>query len=77
MGEEKIGQGKENAVNFIESNPEIAADIEKKVRATVFPGQVIEEKEAPKKAAKATAAKAAAGEAPAATESAASQEGLF
>ena len=77
MGEEKIGQGKENAVNFIESNPEIAADIEKKVRATVFPGQVIEEKEAPKKAAKATAAKAAADEAPAATESAASQEGLF
>ena len=77
MGEEKIGQGKENAVNFIESNPEIAADIEKKVRATVFPGQVSEEKEAPKKAAKATAAKAAAGEAPAATESAASQEGLF
>ena len=77
MGEEKIGQGKENAVNFIESNPEIAADIEKKVRATVFPGQVIEEKEAPKKAAKATAAKVAAGEAPAATESAASQEGLF
>ena len=77
MGEEKIGQGKENAVNFIESNPEIAADIEKKVRATVFPGQVIEEKETPKKAAKATAAKAAAGEAPAATESAASQEGLF
>ena len=77
MGEEKIGQGKENAVNFIESNPEIAADIEKKVRATVFPGQVIEEKEAPKKAAKATAAKDAAGEAPAATESAASQEGLF
>ena len=77
MGEEKIGQGKENAVNFIESNPEIAADIEKKVRATVFPGQVIEEKETPKKAAKATAAKAAAGEAPDATESAASQEGLF
>ena len=45
MGEEKIGQGKENAVKFIEDNPEIAAEIEAKVRALVFPGQVLKDKD--------------------------------
>ena len=45
MGEEKIGQGKENAVAFIEQNPEVAAEIEAKVREIVFPGQKIEKKE--------------------------------
>ncbi len=53
MGENKIGQGKENAVAFIESNPEIAANIEAKVRELVFPGQVIEKKETKKSAKKA------------------------
>ena len=48
MGEDKIGQGKENAVAFIEGNPEVAANIEAKVRELVFPGQVIEKKEAKK-----------------------------
>ena len=52
MGENKIGQGKENAVAFIEQNPEVAADIEAKVRELVFPGQKIEKKEPKKKAAK-------------------------
>jgi recombination protein RecA len=52
MGENKIGQGKENAVAFIEGNPEIAAEIEAKVRELVFPGQVIEKKEPAKKAKK-------------------------
>ena len=65
MGEEKIGQGKENVVKFLEDNPEVAAQVEAKVRAIVFPGQVIKEKEAPKADKK----KAAAEEAPA--------EGLF
>ena len=55
MGEEKIGQGKENAVAFIEGNPEVAANIEAKVRELVFPGQVIEKKET-KKSKKADAA---------------------
>ena len=64
MGENKIGQGKENAVAFIEGNPEIAAEIEAKVRELVFPGQKIEKKETKKKAAKAEEAPAA--EAPAA-----------
>lgn len=53
MGENKIGQGKENAVAFIEGNPEIAAEIEAKVRELVFPGQKIEKKEPAKKAKKA------------------------
>jgi len=56
MGEEKIGQGKENCVNFIEQNKELAAQIEAKIRAEVFPGQVIEKKEEaaekPKKSSK-------------------------
>ena len=53
MGDEKIGQGKENAVKFIEQNPELASEIEKKVRAEVFPGQVIKAKGEPENAEKA------------------------
>ena len=66
MGEDKIGQGKENAVTFIEQNPEIAANIEAKVRELVFPGQVIEKKEPAKKAGKKAekAAEAPAADAP-------------
>jgi recombination protein RecA len=45
MGEEKIGQGKENAVNYIEQNAELAKKIEEKIRAEVFPGQVLKAKE--------------------------------
>lgn len=45
MGEEKIGQGKENAVKYIEQNVELSKEIEKKIRAEVFPGQVIKQKE--------------------------------
>ncbi len=62
MGENKIGQGKENAVSFIEQNPEIAAEIETKVRELVFPGQVIEKKET-KKTSKKTDSEAASTEA--------------
>ncbi len=77
MGEEKIGQGKENAVSFIESHPEIAAEVEKKVRELVFPGQVIKEKEAgEKKTAKAASKTSQAAVTEKAGE-AASQEGLF
>ena len=45
MGDVKIGQGKENAVAYIEQNPELAQDIENKIRAEVFPGQVLRTKE--------------------------------
>lgn len=48
MGETKIGQGKENAVQFIEQNPEIAKEVEIKIRELVFPGQVKKEEPAKK-----------------------------
>lgn len=38
-GEEKIGQGRENAINFLETNPEIKLSVEKKIREKLFPGQ--------------------------------------
>ena len=61
MGEEKIGQGKENVVKFLEDNPDVAADIEAKVREIVFPGQVLKNKDGSaadkKKSAKASAEK--------------------
>ncbi|WP_147612692.1 recombinase RecA [Treponema pectinovorum] len=44
-GEEKIGQGKENAINFLEQNPEYAKQIESQIRSEVFPGQVLKTKE--------------------------------
>lgn len=52
MGEEKIGQGKENAVKYIEQNVELAKDIEQKIRAEVFPGQTIKQKDEDKAAEK-------------------------
>ncbi len=57
MGDTKIGQGKENAVAFIEQNPEIAKEVETKVREIVFPNQVSKEEPAKKakKSAKADA----------------------
>ncbi|MCD6343932.1 MAG: recombinase RecA [Spirochaetaceae bacterium] len=42
MGEQRIGQGRENAKEYLEDNPEIAAGIEKTLRALLFP--VLEEK---------------------------------
>ncbi|MCK5672793.1 MAG: recombinase RecA [Spirochaetales bacterium] len=36
-GEERIGQGRENAKLYLENNPDITADIEKQVRALLFP----------------------------------------
>lgn len=38
-GEEKIGQGRENAITFLETNPEIRVSVEKKIREKLFPGQ--------------------------------------
>lgn len=45
MGEEKIGQGKENAVQFITDHPDLAEEIETKIRNLVFPGQVLKTKD--------------------------------
>lgn len=44
-GEEKIGQGKENAVAFIERNPDYRLDLEHTLREKLFPGQVLRTKE--------------------------------
>ncbi len=44
-GEEKVGQGKENAVNFIESNPDYRIQLEHTLRNQLFPGQVLRTKE--------------------------------
>jgi recombination protein RecA len=38
-GEEKVGQGRENAKEYLENNPEFARDLEKKLRALIFPGR--------------------------------------
>ena len=44
-GEEKVGQGKENAVNFIEGNPDYRISLEKQLREELFPGFVLRNKE--------------------------------
>jgi recombination protein RecA len=51
-GETRLGQGKDNSRNFLKDNPELAAEIEGKVRAKV--GLMTEEEEAPKAKAKAS-----------------------
>lgn len=43
FGEERIGQGRENAKDFLENNPEIAKDIDLKVRKLLFPERFKEE----------------------------------
>lgn len=49
-GEERIGQGRENAKLFLENNPDVTAKIEKQVRALLFPEKNNnEEKEQEKK----------------------------
>lgn len=44
-GEEKIGQGKENAVAFLTQNPDYARQIEAQIRTELFPGQILKTKE--------------------------------
>jgi recombination protein RecA len=43
---DRIGQGKENARQFLKSNPEICAEIEAQIRANAFPQPVTVEAEA-------------------------------
>ena len=42
VGEEKIGQGRENALAFLESNPDFKQKIEVEIRSKLFPGQNIQ-----------------------------------
>lgn len=44
-GEEKVGQGKENAVSYIENNPAFKMELENTLREKIFPGQVLRTKE--------------------------------
>jgi len=39
-GSDRIGQGKENVREFLKSNPEVAVEIEKQIRATLLPETV-------------------------------------
>ncbi len=65
-GEDKIGQGRENAITFLEQNKEYTAELERKLREKMFPGQVVkagdgkEKKSAAKKAGAAAAGSVAA-----------------
>ena len=65
--EEKLGQGRENAIAFLTQNTDFAADIEKKIREKLFPGQVLVKKER----AASSAAPAVPNAAPSAAKSAA------
>jgi recombination protein RecA len=38
-GEEKIGQGRDNVIAFLEARPELAAEFEEKLRKIMFPGR--------------------------------------
>lgn len=44
-GEDKVGQGKENAVNFLTNDSEYARKVESEIRNMLFPGQVLKTKE--------------------------------
>lgn len=45
QGDVKVGQGHENAVSFIEQNPEYADNLEKQLREMLFPGQILRDKD--------------------------------
>jgi recombination protein RecA len=40
-GDERIGQGKDNAKEYLESNPELYAEIDSKLRAQLFPNEIL------------------------------------
>ena len=42
-GDDRIGQGKENVREFLKANPEIAVDLETKIRAKLLPDTVAEQ----------------------------------
>lgn len=44
-GDEKVGQGKENAVAYIENNPAFKMELENTLREKIFPGQILRTKE--------------------------------
>jgi recombination protein RecA len=44
-GEEKVGQGRENAKAYLETNPEFAREVEQKLKALMFPGRELTSRE--------------------------------
>ncbi len=58
-GDDKIGQGRENAIAFLTQDEEYRAELERKVREKMFPGQALKTKEPAKESAKEPAKKAA------------------
>jgi len=50
-GEEKIGQGREGARDFLSQNPSLALEIEQKIRKIIFPGRDFEGNKAAKQGA--------------------------
>jgi recombination protein RecA len=54
-GEEKVGQGRDNAKIYLENNPELAANLEVKLRELMFPNRIVKSTptEKPKEAKKA------------------------
>ncbi len=44
-GDDKIGQGKENAVQYFEDHQDFTLEMESKIRSQIFPGQVLRTKE--------------------------------
>ena len=57
---EKVGQGRENALAFLEQNPDFTKDIEVKLREKMFPGQQLKNKDEKAKTGKAPAGAASA-----------------
>jgi len=59
FGEERIGQGRDNAKQYLENNPVLMKDLESKLRLQLFPNLIKKEKEKPSidKAAKKTVLK--------------------
>jgi recombination protein RecA len=57
-GEEKVGQGRENAKLYLEENPAFAADVEQKLRKIMFPGRDLASKTQDKPAPVSAKAKA-------------------
>ena len=44
-GDEKVGQGKENAIKYLTENPEYTRNLEIQLRDEIFPGQILRTKE--------------------------------
>ena len=72
---EKVGQGKESAINFLTEHKDFAVDVENQIRQKLFPGQVLKNKKAEEKTEK--KAKVEKTEKPASSDSTETTGGLF